>query len=158
MTGIFPQEFRIDSFHQLTVSLADLDESAFATIGAGETITVDHDGKSAYLLKHHSFLTSDLTVSSLFNFASAGEGTYTFELVTTFQMADVAAKVAASTLDKVTVSSTSVDVHISGDLAARDVASIDKRATPVCSDSTKKAFITSRFVASVCLYSHSNFI
>ncbi len=73
-------------------------------------------------------------------------------------MADVAAKVAASTLDKVTVSSTSVDVHISGDLAAREVAGIDKRATPVCSDSTKKAFITSRFVTFVSPFSYSNLI
>ncbi|KAK0452535.1 Metalloprotease [Armillaria borealis] len=123
---------------KLTVSLADLDDSAFATIGDGETITIDHD------------------VSSLFDFASAGEGTYTFEPVTTFQMADVAAKVAASTLDKVTVSSTSVDVHISGDLAARNVAGIDKRATPTCSDSTKKAFITSSYSEAKSLASLSS--
>lgn len=123
---------------KLTVSLTDLDDSAFATIGAGETITVDHD------------------VSSLFDFASAGEGTYTFEPVTTFQMADVAAKLVASTLEKVTVSSTSVDVHISGDLAARDVAGIDKRATPVCSDSTKKAFITSSYSEAKTLASLSS--
>ncbi|KAK0449800.1 Metalloprotease [Desarmillaria tabescens] len=123
---------------KITVSLTDLDDSAFTTIGAGETVTVDHD------------------VSSLYDFASAGEGTYTFEPVTTFQMADVAAKVAASTLNKVTVSSTSMDVHVSGDLAARDVAGIDKRATAVCSSSTKKTFITSSYTEAKSLASLSS--
>ncbi|KAL1747525.1 hypothetical protein HDZ31DRAFT_31672 [Schizophyllum fasciatum] len=55
---------------KMTLSIPDLDDSAFATIQPGETITAEH------------------SVSALFDFESAGEGAYTFEPVTTFMVAN----------------------------------------------------------------------
>ncbi|TRM62734.1 hypothetical protein BD626DRAFT_548558 [Schizophyllum amplum] len=55
---------------KMTVSIPDLDDSAFATIAAGETITVEH------------------AVGSLFDFEAAGEGAYSFQPMTTFLVAN----------------------------------------------------------------------
>ncbi|PBK61723.1 hypothetical protein ARMSODRAFT_1062717 [Armillaria solidipes] len=60
---------RFTSFLQLTVSLEDIDDSAFAIIPPGQSITVNHE------------------LSTLFDFASASPGTFTSMPVTSFQTA-----------------------------------------------------------------------
>jgi deuterolysin len=121
---------------KLSVDLNEVDDSAFATIPAGQTVTVEHD------------------VASLYDFAAVGAGTYTFEPVTTFQMQGVEESVAAhkASFAKVTTSTNKVEVQIAGDLAKRELT-LDKRARDICTDSSKKSFIDSSYTEGKALAS-----
>ncbi len=75
-----------------------------------------------------------MLVNSIFDFASAGPGTFTFAPVLSFQklvQRSDSPKRPAS-LDHLSISSTSVDAHISGDLAKRDLRVLDARAVDIC--------------------------
>ncbi|KAK7436844.1 hypothetical protein VKT23_014486 [Stygiomarasmius scandens] len=113
---------------RLSVSLEDADDTAFAVIPAGETVTVTHD------------------VSSVFDFASAGAGSFTFEPVQTFQIAGAEAEVKSIVqMDKVAASSApSVTVNISGDLAKRELP-LNKRATNICNSASQRSFIDASY-------------
>ena len=88
-----------------------------------------------------------ISVSSLYNFEGAGEGDFSFEPVTWFQVPDIAASKVKSIGDfsKVEVQSNSAKVSISGDIARRELK-LNKRAKDTCDDSTKKDFIDSAYV------------
>ncbi|KAG5644267.1 hypothetical protein DXG03_008752 [Asterophora parasitica] len=87
---------------KLSISLDDLDDTAFTVIPAGETVTVNHE------------------IASLFDFASAGAGKFSFEPVTTFQVQGVQERVAGGAhLSKIETASSSVEVEVTGDLANR---------------------------------------
>ncbi|THU90880.1 zincin [Dendrothele bispora CBS 962.96] len=113
---------------KLSVSLEDADETAFAVIPAGETVTVTHE------------------VASVFDFAKAGAGSFTFEPVQTFQIAGADAEVKSIVqMDKVSASSApSVTVNIVGDLTKREMA-INKRATDICTTASRKSFIDASY-------------
>ncbi|PBK85222.1 zincin, partial [Armillaria gallica] len=116
----------------LTVSLEDIDDSVFAVISPGQSVTVNHE------------------LSMLFDFALAGPGTFTFRPVTSFQTASPKARLAdAAGLDHLSVSSSSVDVHISGDLEKRDLPVLDGRAADICTSSSEKSFIDARLISEV---------
>ncbi|KAK0438730.1 uncharacterized protein EV420DRAFT_1486610 [Desarmillaria tabescens] len=70
---------------KLTVSLEDVDDSAFAVISPGESVIVE--------------------LSTLFAFASAVPGTLTFMSVTMFKMDGTEAGFANASLDRISVSS-----------------------------------------------------
>ncbi|KAK0439072.1 Metalloprotease [Desarmillaria tabescens] len=53
---------------KLSISLEDIDDSAFAFISSGQSVTAEHD------------------LSALFDFASVGAGAFTFSPVTSFQI------------------------------------------------------------------------
>ncbi|KAK0436119.1 Metalloprotease, partial [Armillaria borealis] len=127
---------------KLTVSLEDIDDSVFAVIPPGQTITVNH------------------VLSTLFDFASAGPGTSTFMPVTSFQTASPMARLTnAASLDHVSVSSSSVDVHISGDLAKRDLPVLDARAVDIYTSSSQKSFIDASYTEAKSLaYIGSSYI
>ncbi|KAF9030873.1 zincin [Hymenopellis radicata] len=106
---------------KLTVALSD---SAYTTIASGETVTVSH------------------TVSEIYDFASAGTGTYSFAPLTEFQVAGAEDSVSAvAELAKVTVAAPSVGVEVTSDVARR----VRKRATDICKDSSMASFIDASY-------------
>ncbi|SJL15566.1 uncharacterized protein ARMOST_19067 [Armillaria ostoyae] len=115
---------------KLTVSLEDIDDFGFAVISPGQSVTV-------------------IMISTLFDSASVGPGTFTFAAVTSFQTANPKARlIDAASLDHFSVSSSSVDAHISGDLAKRDLPVLDARAVDICTSSSQKSFIDATSIAS----------
>ncbi|KAK0441457.1 Metalloprotease [Desarmillaria tabescens] len=121
---------------KLTVSLQNIDDSAFAVISPGESVAVEHE------------------LSTLFDFASAGPGTFTFTPVTTFQMVGAEAGfINAVSLDKVSVTSSSVEVHVSGDLAKRDLPVLDARAVDICTSTSQRSFIDASYTEAKSLAS-----
>ncbi|KAF8064029.1 Metalloprotease [Lyophyllum atratum] len=111
---------------KLSVSLAEVDDSAFTVIPAGETVTVSHE------------------VASLFDFASAGVGKFSFQPITTFQVQAVEQRLANSELSKVEATSSAVEVEVTRDVAKRELA-LNKRAVDICTDSSKKSFIDASY-------------
>ncbi|KAG6868775.1 hypothetical protein C0993_010702 [Termitomyces sp. T159_Od127] len=116
---------------KLSVSLSEVDDTAFTVIPAGESVTVTHQ------------------VASLFNFAAAGAGKYTFEPVTSFLVQDAAQLLAAFELSKVGTTAKSVEVELSGDLVKRELPDLDKRAVDICTTSSMKSFIDARLVSPI---------
>ncbi|KAK0222396.1 hypothetical protein IW262DRAFT_1271318 [Armillaria fumosa] len=74
--------------------------------------------------------------------------------VTSFQTASPKATIIdAASLDQVAVSSSSVDVHISGDLAKRDLPLLDARAVDMCTSGSQKSFIDASYTEAKSLAS-----
>ncbi|PBK96060.1 hypothetical protein ARMGADRAFT_1077571 [Armillaria gallica] len=110
-----------------TVPLEDIDDSAFAFIHPGQSVIVNHK-------------------SNIFDFASASPGTFIFATVASFQTASPKARLTdAASLDHISVSSSSVDVHTSGDLEKRDVPILDARAVDICTSSSQRSFIDASY-------------
>jgi hypothetical protein len=89
------------------------------------------------------------SVSALYDFSAAGAGKFSFTPQTDFVVAsasDALAKVASPSFSRVEAAATPVEVDIIGDLSKRELEVIDRRATNICTDSTKKSFIASRYV------------
>lgn len=84
-----------------------------------------------------------LLVSSLYDFATAGAGTFTFEPIANFLVVDAEAtkgsfsKVQASTIN-------SVDITVNGAIPARELVALNSRAQDICTTSSKKSFIDAR--------------
>ena len=99
----------------------------------------------------HTGLIADIeqhtTVAPLYDFAALGAGAFDFEPVTTFQVVDATADVAAVP-NAFRVASGKVRITVTGDVARREVAAdaLAKRATTSCSSSSKASFISSRCV------------
>ncbi|KAF9004354.1 Deuterolysin metalloprotease family-domain-containing protein [Cyathus striatus] len=113
---------------KISVSLTDIDDAAFTIIPAGESVTVSHE------------------VSSLYDFASAGTGKYSFEPISNFVVAGAAEKViSVESVSKVIATSSAVEVEITGDIAKRELPRINKRATDICTTASKKTFIDASY-------------
>ncbi|KAK7449289.1 hypothetical protein VKT23_013432 [Stygiomarasmius scandens] len=112
---------------RVQVSLTDADDSAYVVIPAGETVTVSHD------------------VASLFDFASAGPGTFTFEPVTAFQVAEAEENKVSSFIDHdaVEITANKIEVNLAGDLAKREL--LTKRAVDICTTASRKNFIDAAY-------------
>ncbi|KAF8885804.1 Deuterolysin metalloprotease family-domain-containing protein [Infundibulicybe gibba] len=112
---------------KLSVSLDQVDDSAFATIPAGETVTVNHD-----------------SILRIVNFASAGAGTFTFEPITSFQVAG--AQEAATALTRVEAQAApTVNINITGDISQRELQHVNKRAVDICTTASRKSFIDAAY-------------
>ncbi|KAK0441460.1 Metalloprotease [Desarmillaria tabescens] len=125
---------------KISVSLKDTNDSSFVIIPPGQSVTAEHD------------------LSALFDFALAGPGTFTFTPVTSFYITSPEARVTdAASLDQVSVSSSSVDVNISGDLAKRDLFPVlNTRAVDICTNSTKAHIIDARLLRQASSYIAAN--
>ncbi|KAJ8698880.1 hypothetical protein PTI98_005541 [Pleurotus ostreatus] len=123
---------------KIQLSLADADDTAYTVIPAGQTVTVSH------------------AVAPLFDFASVGAGKFTFEPVTTFQVAGAAERVAnIDDLTKVDATVSAVDVEVTADVAKREIQARNKRAVDICTTSSRNyteakslASISSSYVSS----------
>ncbi|KAK0441463.1 Metalloprotease [Desarmillaria tabescens] len=115
---------------KISVSLKGTNDSVFAVIPPGQSVTAEHN------------------LSALFDFASAGPGTFMFTPVTSFYITSPEARVTdAASLDKVSMSSSSVDVNISGDLTKRDLFPVlNTRAVDICTDNTKANVIDASYI------------
>ncbi|KAL0950392.1 hypothetical protein HGRIS_010352 [Hohenbuehelia grisea] len=112
---------------KMQVSIADADDTAYTVIPAGKSVTVQHD------------------VASLFDFESAGTGTFSFEPITTFQVASANERVARITdLTKIESTASKVEVAVTSDVAKRGLSQ-DKRAVSVCSTASRKSFIDASY-------------
>lgn len=142
---------------KLSVSLADVDESAFTTLEAGQTVTTTHE------------------VSSIYDFASVGTGAFTFTPVTDFVTVDSPAISSASAKHveaghefskiETEVTSNTVTVEVTNDVAKRDLegrepeaeaGTLQKRARTVCSNTSQASFISSSYSEAKSLASLSS--
>ncbi|KAK0196196.1 Metalloprotease [Armillaria mellea] len=125
---------------KISVSLKDTNDSVFAVIPPGQSVTAEHD------------------LSALFDFASAGPGTFTFTPVTSFYITSPEARVTdGAGLDKLSVSSSSVDVNISGDLTKRDLFPVlSTRAVDICTDRTEAQIIDASYIGGKSLASSAS--
>ncbi|EEB90307.1 hypothetical protein MPER_11500 [Moniliophthora perniciosa FA553] len=80
-------------------------------------------------------------VASLFDFASAGTGTFSFEPVTSFQIVGSEEKISES--EQVHVTSNAVAVNIIKQLEKRDI--LQKRAVDICNNPAQRAFIDAAY-------------
>ncbi|KDQ31697.1 hypothetical protein PLEOSDRAFT_1081187 [Pleurotus ostreatus PC15] len=113
---------------RIQVSLADADETAYTTIPAGKSVTVSHE------------------VAPLFDFASVGTGKFSFETLSTFQVAGIADRVASITdLTKVETATDAVAVEVTADVKKRDLPERNKRAVNICSTSSRRTFIDASY-------------
>ncbi|KAJ7163522.1 Metalloprotease [Mycena crocata] len=116
---------------KLSVSLTDADDSAYTTIAAGETVTIVHD------------------VSALFDFASVGTGSFSFEPVTTFQTAPTDQKISArSELTTIEASSSPLTIVVTEDVANHELT---RRATDICTTASRKSFIDASYTEAKAL-------
>ncbi|KAF5376128.1 hypothetical protein D9615_007679 [Tricholomella constricta] len=121
---------------KLSVSLTDLDDTAFTVIPAGETVTVNHE------------------VASLFDFASAGTGKFSFEPITSFQVQSVDERLAGvPEFSKIEASASSVEIEVTGDLVKREIPQLNKRAVDICTTTSKKSFIDASYTEGKALAS-----
>jgi len=123
---------------KLMLSMEDLDESAYTTIKAGETVSVEHD------------------VASLYDFEGAGVGAFDFKPLVNLPI--VVNKVSGGrpeltpyTFVDVPTASTSV----SADVARRSLPGTEKakRATVSCSNSSQASYISAAYSESKSLAS-----
>lgn len=97
-------------------------------------------------------------VASLFDFASAGAGKFSFEPVTSFQVQDAEERLTDGELSKVQATSTKIEVEVTGDLSKRELPHLNKRAVDICTTASRKSFIDARFVPSEMLPTFQKFI
>ncbi|KAJ6530980.1 Metalloprotease [Mycena vulgaris] len=115
------------------VSLVDVNENAYITILAGETVTVVHD------------------VSALFDFASVGTGSFSFKPITTFQTAPTAQEISArSELTTITTTSTPITIAVTGDVTKHELV---RRASDICTTASRKSFIDASYTEAKALAS-----
>ncbi|KAI0773567.1 Metalloprotease [Fomes fomentarius] len=107
---------------KLQLDLEALDDSAYVTIPAGETVVIEHD------------------VAPLFNFEALGTGTFEFEPVTDFQYIEADAKPNAYQ-----VSAKNVKVNVKDDVKKRELKALEKRAAVSCSNSSQNSFISASY-------------
>ncbi|KAF9441014.1 zincin [Macrolepiota fuliginosa MF-IS2] len=117
---------------KMSVSLEEVDDTAYTFIKPGETVTVDHE------------------VAHLFDFATAGPGKFTFTPVADFAVN------TDSNLSRIAAAPTSVEVEVTGDLAKRELPMLNKRAVDICTTSSKKSFIDASYSEAKTLASTSS--
>ncbi|KAI3598455.1 deuterolysin m35 metalloprotease [Moniliophthora roreri] len=110
---------------KLSVSLNN--DNAYTTIESGQTVSVTHE------------------VDSLFDFATAGAGKYSFQPITEFRVAGIDQQAAhPAALAQVSTTSEAIEVEVTGDLGKREW----KRATTQCSNSAQASFIEASYTES----------
>jgi len=115
---------------KLSVSLTDVDDSAFTIINPGETVSVTHE------------------VAALYDFASVGAGKYSFEPITTFVMSNSQNQektIGAASFAKVGAVSDVVEVEITGGFHRRELNKLERRARNICTNASRKSFIDASY-------------
>ncbi|KAK0189988.1 hypothetical protein F5146DRAFT_647057 [Armillaria mellea] len=105
---------------KLNVAVSD---SAYTTIPSGENVTVEHN------------------VAGLYDFASAGKGTFVFEPITDFRVVGADERVA-SQLSAVKAIAEVIEVEVTSEVTKRSL----KRSTDVCANETLSGFINASYV------------
>ncbi|GLB34257.1 putative secreted metalloproteinase that allows assimilation of proteinaceous substrates [Lyophyllum shimeji] len=121
---------------KLSVSLNELDDTAFTVIPAGEAVTVQHD------------------IASLFDFASMGTGTFSFEPITNFKVLGAADDFkGVESFSKIQATANAMTVEVTKDIAKRELPQLNKRAVDICTTSSKKSFIDASYTEGKALAS-----
>ncbi|KAF6748969.1 Metalloprotease [Ephemerocybe angulata] len=131
---------------KVQVSLTKADDSAFVHLAPGESVSTTHD------------------VAALYDFSKAGAGSFDFAPLTDFIVVDTDAAGSTakyvengrqfSRIEASSVNSNTVSIEVTSDVAKRDLESgLQKRASVVCSDSTKNSFIKSSYTEAKTLAS-----
>lgn len=114
---------------KLSVSLDDVDDSAFTIIPAGESVTVRHD------------------VTSLYDFASVGTGNFSFQPVTNFQILGTNETFkTVKQFNKIAIEAESMVVQVTKDISKRELPQVNKRAVDICTAPEQKAFIDDSYI------------
>ncbi|KAI3614798.1 deuterolysin m35 metalloprotease [Moniliophthora roreri] len=114
-------------FSGVKLFVSSNNENAYTTIESGRTVSVAHD------------------VSSLFDFASAGVGRYSFQPITDLRVAGVDEQAThPAALALVSPTSEAIEVEVTGDLGKREW----KRATTTCEDPARASFIDASYTES----------
>lgn len=121
---------------KLMVDPDALDDSAFVVIGAGETVTVEHE------------------VASLYDFETLGLGTFTFTPKTSFQVVDD----QDASLNKFKIAAAEITVDVQSDVARREIpgpttTTKEKRSTVSCSNASQSSFIAASYTEGKALAS-----
>ena len=123
---------------KLHLDMNSLDDSAYTTIKAGETVTVVHD------------------LASLYDFENLGEGS--FEIAPLAQLPVVVSRVAGSRPELTPFdfeATPAAKVQLTGDIARRSLMDDEKvkRATVSCSNSSQNSYIAAAYSESKSLAS-----
>ncbi|KAK7037401.1 hypothetical protein VNI00_011151 [Paramarasmius palmivorus] len=115
------------AFSGVKLSVALNNDNAYTTIEPGKTVSATHE------------------VASLFEFATAGVGRFTFLPNTDFRVAGVQEQAShPAALAQVSAASEPIEVEVTGDLATRSW----KRATTTCDNEQQASFIESSYTES----------
>ncbi|EEB92986.1 hypothetical protein MPER_08424, partial [Moniliophthora perniciosa FA553] len=119
---------------KLTVSLEN-NEDAFTTIESGQTVTVEHE------------------VADLFDFATAGAGTFSFEPNADLKVAGVEEETTSpAAFSKVTLASQPIEVTVTGEISAnKELRKNEKRAVVSCSNASQRSFIDASYTEAKAL-------
>jgi deuterolysin len=91
-------------------------------------------------------------VAALYDFETLGLGSYTFEPITTFQVADS----QDASLNKFKLSAADIAVEVKSDVARREIptpTTKDKRSTVSCSNASQSSFIAASYTEGKALAS-----
>ncbi|KAJ2915629.1 hypothetical protein MD484_g4804, partial [Candolleomyces efflorescens] len=123
---------------KVSVSLSDVDDSSFATVEPGQSVTATHN------------------LASLYNFESAGTGSFTFTPLADFVKVDDTARFVeggqgyARVAD---VTSNTLTIEITGDVSKRELHLLEKRARNACATTSRASFISSSYTEAKALAS-----
>ena len=133
--------------------MAHIDETAFAVIEPGKNLTATHNSMwiilplSGFCIFNGIFPLCIYIVASIYDFASAGTGKFTFKPNVHFLLAselsseNKAVGEANLFAHFVAASSSSVDVHINGEIFDHQTNSLMTRAFNNCTDPARKNII-----------------
>ncbi|KAF8978797.1 hypothetical protein BDQ17DRAFT_1338567 [Cyathus striatus] len=112
----------------LPISLFDIDDIAFTVIPAGESVTVNHE------------------VASLYDFASASAGNYSFYFIFNFVVTSAAENVTSvASFSKVMAKFTIIIlVQVTAHMFEPVPSQVDRTAN-ICTDTSKKSFINASY-------------
>ncbi|KAF8626732.1 hypothetical protein AX17_006498 [Amanita inopinata Kibby_2008] len=111
---------------KMSVSLGELDDSSFTTLKSGQSVHLTHE------------------VASLFDFKSAGAGTYTVQPHASFVAMGVNDDPATATFQRVVANANTLTVKVAGDLANRELHR-EKRAVDICGSPSEASFIDASY-------------
>ncbi|KAK7037416.1 hypothetical protein VNI00_011166 [Paramarasmius palmivorus] len=115
------------SFSGVKLAVSLNNDNAYTTIESGQTVTVTHE------------------VASLFDFATAGVGKFSFQPNTEFRVAGVDEQASHPVaLAQVAADTQPIEVEVTGDLGKREW----KRSTVECSSSSEASFISASYTES----------
>ncbi|TFK29058.1 zincin [Coprinopsis marcescibilis] len=125
---------------KISLSLTDLDESSYVVLQPGKTIQVVH------------------SVAALYDFASAGTGSFSFTPLTYFYTAEAleSTELSLASAAEITVEKGSLTVQVTNDVATRTLGGnshLAKRARNICTNTSRRTFIDSSYTESRSLAS-----
>ncbi|RXW23119.1 hypothetical protein EST38_g2728 [Candolleomyces aberdarensis] len=123
---------------KVSVSLSDVDDSAFANVEPGQSVTATH------------------SLAALYDFASVGTGSFTFSPLADFVKVDDTGRYfeGGQGYSRVAdVISNTLTIEVTADVAKRELQPLEKRARVTCSNTSRSSFISASYTEAKALAS-----